>query len=298
MIGLLRARLAGALCLSFAFASAPLAGPAPASGGRRGVVLRLEIPAPSLGGGERRAQVYLPPSYLAPDSARRDFPVVYLLHGWPGSEGNWMGMGRAAATADSLIERGIIPDIVLVSPNASGPGFFGRSLYLDSFDGSLRMEDFVVRDVVGWTDRRFRTRRDPRDRALIGLSDGANGAFDLAFRHPDVFGACGGHSGQYRLTPDWSMRHVLGPEPGASRLLDAHSPALLVDSLAAKLRGLTIYFDIGAKDENLQDNRAFDRKLTALGVPHTYREFPGTHDWTYWRTHLRESLIAVTRPMR
>jgi enterochelin esterase-like enzyme len=254
--------------------------------------------APTLGGAQRKVQVYLPPSYSAPDSAGRSYPVIYMLHGWPGSEGNWFGMAHGAVTADSMIANHTIPEIILVSPNGSGLGMLGRSLYLDSYDGASRVADYIVHDVVDWTDTHYRTRREPRYRGLIGLSDGASAAFILAFLHPDVFGACGGHSGQYRLKSEWSYRKVLGPEPVATRILDENSPMLVVDTLAARLHDTSIYFDVGTSDENLEDNRAFDHKLDSLGVAHTYKEFSGTHNWTYWRAHLHESLIAVTARMR
>ena len=105
------------------------------------------------------------------------------------------------------------------------------------------------------------TRREPRYRGLIGLSDGGSAALFLAFRHPDVFGACGGHSGQYLLKRDWTIHKVLGPEPGSTRLLAENSPTLIADTLAAGLRGLSIYFDVGTSDEELEDNRALHRKL-------------------------------------
>ena len=265
--------------------------------GMAGVVLHLQMNAPSLGGAQRKVQVYLPPSYSAPDSAARTYPVIYLLHGWPGSEGNWFGLAHGAVTADSMIANRTIPEVILVSPNASGIGLLGRSLYLDSQDGTSRVAEYIVHDVVDWTDSHFRTRRGARDRGLIGLSDGASAAFFLTFRHPDMFGACGGHSGEYRLSHDWTLKRVLGPEPGATRLLDENSPVLVADTVATRLHGHSLYFDVGTSDESLADNRAFHHTLDSLGVAHTYNEFSGTHDWTYWRTHLRESLIAVTRSM-
>ena len=285
-----------ALLIAIASAAAPGRAAAPREAG--GVVLHLRMRAPALGGEERRVQVYLPPSYSAPDSAGRSYPVILLLHGWPGSEGNWFGLGHGATTADSMIANRTIPEVILVSPNGSGQGLLGRSLYLDSFDGASRVADYILHDVVEWTDEHFRTRRDPRARGIIGLSDGASAALVLAFRHPDVFGACGGHSGEYRLTREWTLRRVLGPEPASTRLLEENSPTLVADTAAARLHDLSIYFDIGASDEALADNRALHHKLDSLGVAHTYNEFPGTHDWAYWRTHLHESLIAVTARMR
>ena len=260
-----------------------------------GTVERLEMHAPSLGRERRTVRVYLPASYF--DHTGRHYPVIYLLHGWPGSDGNWLTMGHADETADSLIAAGRMPEVILVFPNGEGPGLLGRSLYMNSYDGRWRMEDYIVHDVVAWTDSNFRTCAEPRERGIIGLSDGASAAVDLAFRHPDVFGACGGHSGQFRQHKDMAEGAALGPGPGAQRLLDAHSPALYLDEVAGRLGELRIYFDIGLSDGNLEDNREFDRRLTTLGVAHTYREFPGTHDWRYWREHLRESLIAVSAGM-
>jgi S-formylglutathione hydrolase FrmB len=263
-----------------------------------GTVLRLTMSAPSLHEAGRTVRVYLPPSYDRPESAHRRYPVVYLLHGWPGSDGNWFSLGKAAATADSLIARGQIPEVLLVCPNGNGRGLLGLSLYINSWDGRSRMEDFIVQDVVQWTDSTFRTVRSPVARAIIGLSEGGNAALNLAFRHPDVFGACAGHSGEYRISKGFGSGRVLGPEPGASRLLAENSPALYADRIAPQLRRQVIYFDIGVSDEDLEDNRAFDRRLDELGVPHTYHEFPGSHTWRYWTTHLRDSLVVVTARMR
>jgi enterochelin esterase-like enzyme len=220
-----------------------------------------------------------------------------MLHGWPGSENNWLALGKAAETADSLIARGAIPEGILVFPSGKG-GFLGRSLYLNSYDGSVRMEDYIVHDLVLWTDSTFRTEPDPRDRAIIGLSDGGSAALNLTFRHPDVFGACAGHSGEYDLAKEFGLGKMIGPEPGASRLLTQNSPADYVAGMVPELQHLVIYFDCGLDDDPIEDNRALHRKLEALGVPHTYREFPGSHTWSYWRTHLRDSLIAVTAHMR
>lgn len=264
----------------------------------RGTVLRLQMDAPSLGKTRRTVRVYLPPSYDLPQAADRRYPVVFLLHGWPGSDGNWLSLGKANEAADSLIAAGRIPEVILVFPNGEGAGLFGRSLYVNNYDGSSRMEDFIARDLVAWTDAHFRTRADARHRGILGLSDGASGAFNLTLRHPDVFGACAGHSGQYQLRKEAGMGGVIGPEPGASRLLAANSPAVLVDSLADRLRGVPVYFDVGTDDDDRDDNRAFDRRLTALRVPHTYHEFPGGHGWGYWKRHLMDSLVVLTRGMR
>jgi len=259
----------------------------------KGTVQRLTMEAPSVGEKSRTVRVYLPPSYSTPEAASRRYAVVYMLHGWPGSEGNLLSMGHAQETADSLIGRGAIPEVLLVFPNGGGAGALGRSYWLNSYDGRKRVEDYVTRDLIAWVDTRFRTIRSPSGRGLIGISEGADAALNLAFKHPDLFSACGGHSGDYVLREGFGTRGFLGPEPFAKRILEDNSPALYVDRIAAQVRHQTIYFDCGTGDESLENNRRLHQSLVALSVHHVYNEFPGTHTWGYWSAHLRESLLIV-----
>jgi enterochelin esterase-like enzyme len=271
---------------------------AAATGVPHGTMQRLEIRAPEVGDARRTVRVYLPPSYDRPDHASRRYPVIYLLHGWPGSDGNWVTMGHASDTADSLIASGRIPEVILVFPNGGGKGLLGRSGWMNSYDGTSRVEDFVAGRVVRWVDSTFRTQPVPERRAVIGLSDGGTGAVNLVLRHLDEFRACGSHSGEFLLKKDLGIGGVVGPEPAATLLLQKYSPMLYIDQLMPLPKDLVIYLDCGTADEDLEDNRAFHAKLLKLGVPHAYNEFPGTHEWRYWRTHLVQSLVAVTANMR
>jgi S-formylglutathione hydrolase FrmB len=242
--------------------------------------------------------VYLPASYSTPEARTRRYPVVYFLHGWPGGDGNWPGSGRAITTLDSLIATRRIPELIGVMPNGNGIGIMGRSAYIDSWDGRSRMAEFIVKELPAWVDRTLRTRPEASMRGLLGLSDGGFGAFNLAFHHPGVFGAAASHSGHFRLVDDVSIRHVLGEGATAERIIANNDAFAYVTRAAPQLRHMSIYFDCGLQDEDLAANRALDRKLTSLGIPHTYREFPGNHGWGYWKSHLHESLVAITAQMR
>ena len=281
-----------------ALALLPAPGRPAAAGDWHGRILETTVPAPSMHEAARSVRVYLPPTYGRAEAAKRRYPAVYLLHGWPGGDGNWPGSGRAAETLDSLSARGAIPEIIAVMPNGNGIGRLGRQEWLDSQDGTAHMEQFVWQDLVAWTDRTYRTRTDSLHRALIGLSEGATGALNIALQHPGVFNACGGLSGQYVMTDDWGMKAVWGEGATAARIREANSPALYLGRIAHTARQQVIYFDCGIDDDALADNRAFDLKLDELQVPHTFNEFSGTHGWGYWRVHLREALIACTARMR
>ena len=279
--------------------AAPPGGVASAADGpAHGLYLHLSVPAPSLHEKEHSVRVYLPPSYARGDTAGRRYPVIFLLHGWPGGDGNWPGQGRAITTLDSMIANGSIPELIALMPNANGGGTLGRSMYLNAWDGSFPIQDFLTRDLVAWVDRTYPTRPDPRHRALIGLSEGGGAAVNLSFKHPDVFGACASSSGEFVLKRSFGIGKLLGPEPGASRILEENSPPLYAERVAPALHSLVIYLDCGLEDEELADNRALHAKLESLGVPHAYHEFPGGHGWGYWRVHLRDALLVVTAHMR
>ena len=87
---------------------------------------------------------------------------------------------------DSLISAGTIPELIIVAPN--GRNAYKHSFYLNS-TVTGRWEDYVVEDVVGFVDANYRTLLGLAVRGIAGHSGGANGAFFIAMRHSDVFGA-------------------------------------------------------------------------------------------------------------
>ena len=150
-----------------------------------------------LGDPVRRAvTVYLPPQY--DQEAARQFPVVYLLHGFKAKNRLWTGSGQPGRglhlqeLADDLINRGVIQPLIIVMPDGSNA--YGGSFYLNSAVTG-NWEDFICRDLVGYIDRTYRTIPQARARGLAGHSMGGYGAFLLAMRHPEIFGAV------YALSP-------------------------------------------------------------------------------------------------
>jgi len=284
--------------LGILLALALLAVPAPGAARPTGTVLHLHVASNALRDEHRSVRVYVPAGYDAPDAKDRRYPVIYMLHGWPGGNGNWPGSGRADVTLDSLIATAAIPPVIAVWPDGNGVGLFGRSLYVNSWDGRSRMEDFIVRELPAWVDSAFRTRSEPAMRGIMGLSDGGFAAFNLAFKHPDVFGAAASHSGYFRLKPDMTVESVLGKPETATRIAADNSPLDHLDHALPQIKGMTLYLDCGISDEDLASNRELDRRLTELGVPHIYHEYPGNHGWGYWKNHLHESLRALTANMR
>ncbi|GAB2769003.1 alpha/beta hydrolase [Salinimicrobium soli] len=159
----------------------------------------------------RKLQVYTPPGYM--ENGSEQYPVVYLLHGFPFSEkafvdrdlwdpfislGFWQGYPDFPEEGfrqwmDNLIAEGTIDPMILVMPNA-GASLFGFSLYSNSIlNGDF--EDFIVNDLVNYMDSHYNTIPDPSGRAVIGHSQGGYAAVKFGMLYPETFGTIASHSG-------------------------------------------------------------------------------------------------------
>ena len=157
---------------------------------------------------EREVVVYLPPGYDAPAHRGRRYPVVFVLAGFTGrgsmllNAGAWNeGFDRRL---DRLIGAGKVRPLIAVLPDCFTR--LGGSQYLDSA-ATGRYETYLVRELVPWVDREFRTLPGPRHRAVMGKSSGGYGAMVQAMKHPGVFGSVAAHSGdaafEYCYFPDF-----------------------------------------------------------------------------------------------
>ena len=60
--------------------------------------------------------IYLPGDY---DYSQRNYPVVYLLHGYTDDNTGWLQFGEINRYADKAIAEGIIPPMIIVMPDAN-----------------------------------------------------------------------------------------------------------------------------------------------------------------------------------
>jgi enterochelin esterase-like enzyme len=167
---------------------------------QNGTILNDEIHSVSLEGNlvgdspKRSVTVYLPPDYEKNRKTR--YPVVYLLHGFNGyGVGNkvWTrenGAFNAAAISRLITDRKISP-MIIVMPDGSNR--YGGSIYTNSITTG-NWEDYLVRDLVAFIDRKYRTLPKAESRGIAGHSMGGYGALKIAMKHPDVFGAVYGSS--------------------------------------------------------------------------------------------------------
>ena len=142
---------------------------------------------------KRSVIVYLPPGYERDKKMR--YPVVYLLHGYGANlAGNklWVreGSGFVETTSRLITEKKISP-MIIVMPDVGNR--FGGSMYTNSVTTG-NWEDYIVRELVAFIDKNYRTIARSESRGIAGTSMGGYGALKIAMKHPDVFGAVYGNS--------------------------------------------------------------------------------------------------------
>jgi enterochelin esterase-like enzyme len=140
---------------------------------------------------DRNVTIYLPPGY-AKGTTR--YPVVYLLHGFLGTDKAWLNEAQwadAPKAMDRLIAAGKIREMIVVMPDCSNK-FFG-SFFTNSVTTG-NWEDFITQDLRRYVDSKYRTIALARARGIAGHSMGGYGAIKLAMKHPEIYGAVYGLS--------------------------------------------------------------------------------------------------------
>jgi len=281
-------------------------------------------------GVDKDVKIYLPAGY-DPDDARR-YPVLYYLHGLGGDETNWLTGGKLDAAADALALEAIV-----VMPDGDNHFYIdsaldttydaclkdGQGLYLATQPRdktcvrASRYETYVVRDLIGWVDRTYKTIARREARGIAGLSMGGFGALALGMRHPELFAAVASHSGL--ITPLYK-----GPFPYEKGKVELHDSIASVTTmlklvgslgtwtagvfgndlavwraydptvLAAKLAPgtLQLYLDCGTEDEFLFNHSVayLHDLLLDRGIAHEYYLGPGHHSFAFWRERVPHSL--------
>jgi enterochelin esterase-like enzyme len=246
---------------------------------------RILVTSPALGGRQQEAYVYLPTGYA--QHPKRRYPVLYLLHGFPGRPLAFLQTIQMGIVDDVLATRGVAQPVILVMPFGS-TGTFTDQEWADSSRPGAHWGTFVARDLVRAIDHRYRTIPTRSGRAIGGLSEGGYGAINIALQHPREFAVVESWSGYMRPYP---VRSVFGPQ---LQLLAANDPRLQLPHVAPVLRRLHTYFWFysGSTDRLRTQNQAFAQQLSTLGIPHTYSVVYGGHTWAIWRNNARAAFIA------
>ena len=247
-----------------------------------GTLVSGTLVSSALHGQRKNFLIYLPPSYYK--GTTKHYPVLYLLHGSPGTAIDWKIGGNANGSADILIDTKEIPELIMVFPDGNGRPKV-TSEWADSFDHRQLIETYVVRDLVHYVDQHYRTIPDSAHRAIGGLSMGGFGAMNIAEHHPNVFGSVISLGGYYKAEGGIWGKNVA--------YMQANSPLLTFPKNKAAWK-LHIYLGAATKDQPYyNDTKAFMSMLRKLHIPYQFDLQPGRHRWSVWEEQMYKALQWV-----
>ncbi len=210
--------------------------------------------------GQRELYVYTPPGY----NPEKTYPVLYLVGGSGDLPHNWIYEGRANFMLDNLLAEGKAVPMVIAIPNNQ---MLHRShpkhveLTFDLFERELREH------VIPLVEANYSVRKDPKGRALSGLSMGGRHTMYIGFRSLDLFANFGILSAG-DVDAETSLAKFLN-DPDVNDKVD--------------------YLFVGQGTEEAKGRMgtrcaALDEALTKHDIEHEYYVggYAG-HDWATWR---------------
>ncbi len=212
--------------------------------------------------------VYTPPGYEA--GTKKDYPVLYLLHGWSDKVDGWTAEGRANLILDNLIAQGKAKPMIVVMPLGYGDMSFVHDAANWTKDEPIEHNlslytQVLLTEVLPRVEQEYRVSRRREDRAIAGLSMGGLEALSIGLNHTSQFAYVAGFSAAVHR----------------DRFIQSLQPLTAKD---ANLK--LLWVACGASDGLLEPNRKLAAYLKTEGLPVTAIETPGFHTWPVWRDNL------------
>lgn len=225
--------------------------------------------------------VSLPPEYNQPAYAHKRFPVIELLHGYPGSPTTWFHAMDVRTRLQDAMGAGATP-FVLVVPQISVPG--APDLECTDLPGQPQIATFLTSEVHAVVSSHFRVRDDRAGWGAMGYSEGGYCAAQLTLRHPELFAA---------------GVDIAGYDQPLSTLFDQYPAQRAAGRLSTLLRAappVAIYASASAQDP--QSSGSLTALLRGVRAPTTVTAKlygQGGHNTADWSAQLTGDFLWLSR---
>ena len=243
-----------------------------------------------------QADVILPQKLqgIGQEGANREgeVPVLWLLHGASDDHTIWQRRTSIERYAAPLGLAVVMPAVQL-------------SFYTNMEYGG-RYFDYVTEELPAIMREFFHFSPRREDNFVAGLSMGGYGAFKCALTKPEQYAAAASLSGALDIVslvtrrPPGGRRSAGPRQPNLMKMIfgnlrnlkgSQHDLLHLLEQNAASQVELpALYITCGTEDFLYTDNLTFRDRAQQLGVPLTYHEEPGTHEWGYWDRNIQKVL--------
>lgn len=226
-------------------------------------------------GTTRRSLIYTPPGY----SKKKEYPVLYLLHGIGGDEKEWFNGGHPEIILDNLYAQGKVEPMIVVLPN-------GRAMKDDRAGGNIfdsakvaafaTFEKDLLNDLIPYIEKHYPVYTDREHRAIAGLSMGGGQSLNFGLGNLDKFAWIGGFSS----APNTKIPEALVPDAGKARQ-------------QIKL----LWISCGDADGLISFSKRTHDYLVEHNVPHIFYVEPGIHDFKVWKNSLYMFSQLIFKPV-
>ncbi len=232
------------------------------------------------------AYVYLPPEYFQPRYAKRTFPVVVVLTGYPGTAKALVDKLNFPDTAHGLARDGRAQPMILVMlrPTVAPP----RDTECVDVPGGPQTETFFARDLPTALAGHYRVGPGPGGWGIIGDSTGGYCALKIAMHHPRAYTAAVGLSPYYKAPVDATTGDLFKGDKKLKREADLewyaeHMPAPDVSLLVTTSRHGETNHGATMRFVDLVKGKAPTRISTIVLES-------GGHNFNTWRREIPASL--------
>ena len=223
-------------------------------------------------GDDRDFYVYTPPGY--DPTAKKLYPVLYLLHGFSDEASCWTAVGRANVILDNLIAQGKAKPMLIAMPLGygapeillrDGPGSRDPVLRQRNYD---KFREALLAEVIPRVEKTYSVSKDRNERAIAGLSMGGAESLYTGLSTIDHFAWIGAFS--------------------AGKVADDFNAVFPKLDSSANEKLHLLWIACGTDDRLIEQNRKFREWLKSKDIRHTDIETPGAHNWPVWRRNLAQ----------
>lgn len=231
-------------------------------------------------------------SYPHDDNPHYKRPVknVYLLHGYCGTDSDWILNAPIQEIANNY-------NLNIFCPQGD------NSFYLNGASSDRQYQSFTGVEFIEYTRKTFNLSDRKEDTIIGGLSMGGFGAIHTGLAYPETFSKIIALSsalivnGIKDMTPETEnpvanyayYRETFGELSTVKETIN--DPEFLINDLLAKKAAIPdIFMAVGTEDFLLEPNKEFYEFLKSKNVPVDFHTGPGVHDFNFWREWLVKGL--------
>lgn len=227
--------------------------------------------------GPNQVRVYTPPGYNPKDN--KEYPVLFLLHGFGEKVSFWSDFGKINLITDNLIFQNKIVEPIIVMPNGDPVEADYYKFFTSQVDGNAWMlknmemlNDDMHQDLIPYLKAHYKIKSDKLSLAISGSSMGGIQAVLLGVKNAPEFGWVIGMSTSLEVPP-------FGLENKEA-----------INSLAL------FQLNIGQDDSwGIGQSNKVHKWLMENDIKHEYVVSKGGHDWDLWRKNMIELLPKLFR---